>query len=237
MTAPYTTTAAKAKKTMAKNILIVGGSSGLGLELAKQYLALGHTVHITGRQDPQVAGLAFHFFPIDAHTAELPARVEALVSQLPPMNTLIYAAGYYQEGRIDQLNPQDIIEMTNVGLLAPALLVQRLKNNPGCPLKIIFITSTSQFTPRELEPVYTAVKSGLGMLGSSLALDAALGKVVVVAPAGMKTAFWSDDKDTSTMLDVEWVAKQILDLSGGPFKYRFAKIMRAPARVELVETL
>lgn len=220
-----------------KNILIVGGSSGLGLELAKQYADLGHTVVITGRKDPQVPKLQFRFFSIDAQTSELPARVEHLASQLPPINTFVYAAGYYQEGRIDQLSPRDIVEMTNVGLLAPSLLVRCLKNNSGKPLKVMFVTSTSQFTPRELEPVYTAVKSGLGMLGRSLALDHELGKVVVIAPAGMKTAFWSAEKDTSDMLDVDWVATQIRVLSSGPFKYRFAKIMRGPARVEIVETV
>ena len=44
---------------MSENILIIGGTSGLGLELAKQYCALGHKVFITGRKDPKIPDLQF----------------------------------------------------------------------------------------------------------------------------------------------------------------------------------
>ena len=100
----------------------------------------------------------------------------------------------------------------------------------------MFITSSSQYTARELEPSYTMVKSGLGMLGASLSLDSTIGKVLVAAPSGMKTPFWKKNKDTSEYLDPKWVAEQILDLWVGPFKYRFAKILRSPERVVIEET-
>lgn len=220
---------------MMKNILIVGGSSGLGLELATHYANAGHAVTITGRKDPQRADLRFLSFPIESDGTHLSARVEALAAQLPVVNTLIYAAGYYQEGRIDSLSHEDVLQMIHVGLTMPTLLVRRLKNNPGKPLKVMLITSTSQFTPRELESIYTATKAGLGMFADSLALDPEIGKVLVVAPAGMKTPFWSgQDRDVSEMLDPKWVAAQTVELSSGPFKYKFAKILRNPARVEVV---
>jgi len=42
---------------MKKHILIIGGTSGLGLELARQYNALGHHVTVTGRKNPNLAGV------------------------------------------------------------------------------------------------------------------------------------------------------------------------------------
>jgi NAD(P)-dependent dehydrogenase (short-subunit alcohol dehydrogenase family) len=218
-----------------KDILIIGGSSGLGLELAKKYMDLGHRVTVTGRKDPRVIGVTFLLFDISADANNLPQRIDDLVSGLGPINTLIYSAGYYQEGHIDQLSDEDIVAMVNVGLTAPMLLVKKLKKNPGAPLKVMFITSSSQYTPRELEPVYTAVKSGLGMLGNSLGLDAELGKVCVFAPSGMNTPFWKDGRDASQYLDPSWVADQIIELSGGPFKYKYAQIIRNPSRVEVIE--
>ena len=220
-----------------KNILIVGGTSGLGLGLAKRYSELGHIISVAGRKDPQIDGLEFLSFSIDSDTQKLSSSIEDLLSQLSKVNTLIYAAGYYQEGHIDELTDNQILEMINVSLTAPALLVQRLKKNPGKPLKVMLITSSSQYTPREKEPIYTAVKAGLGMLGDSLSLDAEIGKVLVVAPSGMKTPFWSqsEGKDISEYLDPEWVAEQIIELSSGPFKYKYAKIQRDPARVEVAE--
>jgi len=128
------------------------------------------------------------------------------------------------------------LSMVNVGLIAPAMLINRLKNNSSKPLKLILITSSSQYTPREFEPMYTSVKGGLGMLGASLAQDPELGKIVVVAPSGMKTPFWEDDRDVSKYLDPKGVAEEIVKLSAGEFKYRYAKILRDPPKVEILET-
>ena len=221
---------------MLKNILIIGGTSGLGLELAKIYGALGHTVFITGRKNPNINNLNFFKLSIDQNHQNLITQIDELIQNIDKINTLIYVAGYYQEGKIDQLNDKEILEMINIGLTAPAILIQRLKNNPGKPLKIMLVTSSSQYTPRELEPIYTAVKSGLGMLGASLSLDQSIGKVLVVAPSGMKTPFWNDSHNTSGYLNPTWVAEQIVELSSGPFKYRYAKILRNPEQVEIVET-
>jgi len=38
------------------------------------------------------------------------------------------------------------------------------------------------------------------------------------------------------MLDPAWVADEIMKLREDDYKYRFAKIMREPAHVEVVET-
>lgn len=221
---------------MVKNILIVGGTSGLGLELAKTHADLGHAIFITGRKDPQLKGFEFRCFSVGSNTQELVTKIDTLLDTLPPINTLIYAAGYYQEGRIDSLDDTQILEMTNIGLTAPVLLIRRLKEKIETPLKIILITSSSQYTPRELEPLYTATKAGLGMLGNSLGLDPELGKVLVAAPSGMNTPFWKDGRDISEYLDPEWVAEQITELASGEFKYKFAKITRNPAVVKTVET-
>jgi NAD(P)-dependent dehydrogenase (short-subunit alcohol dehydrogenase family) len=221
---------------MIKDILVVGGTSGLGLELAEKYTGLGHRVIITGRQDPQKPNLKFLPFDIGMCSEDISTAIDALLSEIPRVNTLIYAAGYYQEGAIDTLSDDNVLQMVNVGLVAPALLIRRLKNNPGKPLKIILITSSSQYTPREKEPMYTAAKAALGMLGNSLGLDLSLGKVLVVAPSGMQTPFWKKGEDISGYLDPKWVAGQIIELSSGPFKYRYAKILRGPARVEIIET-
>ena len=73
------------------------------------------------------------------------------------------------------------------------------------------------------------------MLGNSLGLDSNLGKVLVAAPSGMKTPFWSGEKDISNYLEPKWVAEQITHLSSGEFKYKYASITRNPAKVEVLE--
>ena len=73
------------------------------------------------------------------------------------------------------------------------------------------------------------------MLGASLSYDNGIGKVLVVAPSGIQTPFWKKGEDISEYLDPKWVAEQVVELSSGPFKYRYAKILRNPNKVEIVE--
>jgi len=151
---------------------------------------------------------------------------------------LVYAAGFLQRGHIDDLSDSELQAMVNVGLLAPMMLVRRLKASTSNPLKVMLITSSSQYTPREFEPAYCATKSGLGMFGASIVRDPGIGKVLIAAPSGIKTPFWEGtDEDTETMLEADWVAERIVALSSGAFKYKYAKLLRNPNRVEVVECL
>ena len=228
---------------MKKRILIVGGTSGLGLELARIYSQDGHTVCVTGRSAPELANIQFEALSITSDNATLQTDLDQLVSSFDRVNTLVYAAGFLQRGTIDTLSDAALQQMTNVGLLAPMLLVQRLKNRLDTPLKVMLITSSSQYTPRELEPAYCAVKAGLGMLGASLVRDSKIGKVLVAAPSGINTNFWSGEtesamtNDADKMLSAAWVAEQVVELSSGSFKYKYAKILRNPPRTEIQEVL
>lgn len=219
---------------MTQTALIVGGSSGLGLELAR-VLSSDQDVIVTGRRDPGEANIEFR--NLELGDDSLSVMLDVLVDSLPEIDLLVYAAGFFQEGTISDLTDTDIEKMDRVGLLAPAMLLQRILKKQDKLLGFIAITSTSQWTPRKLEPMYTAVKAGLGMMANSLSEDDRVGKVMVAGPAGMATRFWEQNpRDMSVMLDPKWVAGEILREWGDEFSYKFARFLRDPARVEVVET-
>ena len=192
---------------------------------------------ITGRQDPKVDSL--HFIPLDitSDIEKVSSDLERVVTSAPSWQLVILAAGYFQDGRLAKLSQEEVLTMYSVGLIAPTLLLQQVLQKQDSLPQLIAITSTSQWTPREREPVYTAAKSGLGMLANSLSLDTtAVDKVLVAGPSGMQTRFWvADGRDTSNMLDSDWVAAQILESTVGEFRYKFIKILREPPRVEEME--
>ncbi|MEK7628465.1 MAG: SDR family oxidoreductase [Patescibacteria group bacterium] len=214
--------------------LVIGGSSGLGLAIG-QALAKKYQVIVTGRTDPKKSRVRFRSLPLTP-LSELASRLDAFCGGLPQVDLLVYAAGFYQEGLIDELKDEDVLDMFSVGSVAPALLVQRIVRKQGVLNGFIAVSSTSQWVPRKREPVYTATKAALAQLSHSLAEDERIKKVMVVAPAGMNTPFWKDPKDTATMLDPQWVAKNILVAYCGEYGYRFARILREPPRVEVVVT-
>ncbi|MET0779491.1 MAG: SDR family NAD(P)-dependent oxidoreductase, partial [Candidatus Saccharimonadales bacterium] len=150
----------------------------------------------------------------------------------------VYAAGYYQEGRITDLSPEQVEDMLNVGgrglIFGLRALLQKQAQLP----ELITITSSSQWTPRQLEPMYNFVKAGAGHLTNAMAEDGRIAKTLHLAPSGMKTPFWRDDpnRDMSAMLDPEWVVDEIEKVRGKEYRYKYVRILRGPGRTEEVET-
>ena len=216
--------------------LIIGGTSGLGLEVAKLLRSMGDEVIITGRKNPNTKGLQFQKFDLSIGS-ELPLAVDVFVSALPKIDRFIYAAGFYQEGSVTELDEQAIKNMLDVGLNAPVWFVRELLQNHREIPQFVAITSTASHTPREKEIVYSAVKAGLGQFANSLSLDPRVKKVLVAAPGGINTPFWqATPNDTSTFNDPVWVAHQIVDALKVDFEYAFVRILRNPARTEVAET-
>jgi NAD(P)-dependent dehydrogenase (short-subunit alcohol dehydrogenase family) len=156
------------------NALIIGGTSGLGFCVA-QLLIGSYTVHITGRADPHAEGLVYHEFDIEPSGNHF-ANIEKLLDAVGQVDLLVYAAGYFQDGTITDITEFEIATMEAVGLTVPMLVVRSILMRQGALAGFIAITSTSEWTPRLREPVYTAVKAGLGMFARSISLDDRLKK-------------------------------------------------------------
>lgn len=215
---------------MSKTVLIVGGTSGLGLELARQ-LKGDHDVVIVGRQNPNEPGTTF--IPVMLDGIDTHGELEGMLLRIQPVDLLIYAAGFGQEKKLTGISEEEIDAMIKVGLRAPIQLLQMIFLLQGTLPGFIAITSTAQFTPRPLESVYCATKAGLGMFAESIAMDERMRKTLVVAPGGMQTPFRKGtSNDTTGWLDPKWVAEQIIDIWGAPFSYKMIRILRGPARVE-----
>lgn len=216
------------------SVLIVGGTSGLGLELARDFVDEGSEVIATGRHDPEEKGVEYQ--RLDLSQAMAFEAIGKLVLQLPEIKTLVYAAGYFQEGTVTDLTLGQIKEMNMVCYEGLVIFVKKLLHQQKHLDELITITSTSQFTPRQKEPIYTAAKAAAGMFSNSIAEDGRVGKVLVVAPAGMSTKFWEGTgRDTSNDNDPAAVAEEIMRTREGDYDYKFIKILRNPWEVEMVE--
>lgn len=216
--------------------LVVGGTSGLGLLIAKSLRDQGYEVHVTGRRALSEKGILHH--TLDLTADNLATRMNELVAGLPYINTLVYAAGYFQDGRITDLSEKEIEEMFAVGGRGIVYAVKSVLEKQDELDELITITSTSQWTPRQREPIYNFVKAGAAHFSNSMSQDGRIKKVLVAGPAGMRTNFWAgiQRNDLEEMLDPMWVAEKILELRDGNYNYRFAKIMRNPSHVEVAET-
>lgn len=159
-------------------ILITGGTSGLGLEFARQLLALGNTVLITGRDQARLDQArqqlpAVHTFRSDVSDPAAIEQLYALVTQrFPALNVLINNAGEMRKLNLNDpaVDLRDVTREVDINLAGPIRMVQQFLPHLKAQktAAILNVTSGLALTPFPLSPVYGATKAGLRSYTKSL---------------------------------------------------------------------
>jgi len=154
-----------------KTILITGGTSGLGLQFAKQLLQLQNTVIITGRNQSKLDEVKrllphVHTFQSDvSDPVQIIALYEKVVKQFPALNILINNAGEMRKINLHdpKIDLNDLTKEIEINLSGPIRMTQTflpyLKTKKDAA--IINVTSGIALIPFPISPIYGATKSGL----------------------------------------------------------------------------
>jgi uncharacterized oxidoreductase len=158
-------------------ILITGGATGIGLELARVLVARGNEVIICGRrperlEEARAAHPALHTRVADVSDQRSREDLLAFVERdFPRMNVLVNNAGV--QYLVDFRNPEHLRraeEEVAINLMAPIhlanMFLPHLQRQPQAA--IINITSGLGFAPLARMPVYCATKAALHSLTMSL---------------------------------------------------------------------
>ena len=151
-------------------VLITGGSSGIGLELARQLVARDNTVIIVGRRLAalEAAQSALPDLHIAACDVSRPSAVAALYAELadafPALNVLINCAGDMR--RLDlraDLDPEDLTAEIEVNLKGAMWMIARFLPLLGAQAEaaVVNVTSDLAYVPMAVAPVCSASKAGL----------------------------------------------------------------------------
>ena len=184
-------------QTSGNTILITGGGSGIGRELARKWHDLGNTVIVAGRTraslDETAAGHDnIHTMIVDVGDAEDIARFAKKVVEVhPAINVLVNNAGIMRFEDITEERELGDAEATiATNLLGPIRLIdgliEHLKAHENAA--IINVTSGLAFVPMPRTATYSATKAA--MHSYTVSLRAKLeGKVEVIerAPPAVQT--------------------------------------------------
>jgi len=184
-----------------KQVLVSGGSSGIGLAVAQGFAKAGAAVIATGtsdaklqaaRSDPAYRGV--RFTKLDVQNSP---EITAFIKELPALDVLVNAAGIARP--VDEFNEETYLKVIDINLHSVMRFSmaarQLLKAAHG---SIINFASMLSYVADPIVPAYGASKTGV--LGLTRHLAHAFGpdgiRVNAVSPGYHKTnmteALWSD---------------------------------------------
>jgi NAD(P)-dependent dehydrogenase (short-subunit alcohol dehydrogenase family) len=195
MTATEITTAQRTER-----VVVIGGSSGIGLAVAGTMLAEGAEVTIAGRSPERLAAAARELTGRHAHatdrlhpeTADITreADIERLFKEAGPVDHVVAtaadAAGAYQ--RAAEFDVTAARRLIDAKLLGAVLLAKHA--NLGASGSITLTSGIAAYRPAPGGSMVAAVNGALASLAYALAIELAPARVNVVSPGWIDTPIW-----------------------------------------------
>jgi 3-oxoacyl-[acyl-carrier protein] reductase len=189
------------------NVIVTGGSRGLGLGIAQALRAAGHDVIAVARREsealtdamnaPAASGSSLHFVPFDLGCiGELPQLVKHIRTTYGPIYGLVNNAGIGTSGVLATMRDADMETLIRINTLSPLVLTKYVVRSmmSGHGGRIVNISSIVSATGFSGLSVYSTTKASLLGFTRSLAREVgSLGITVnAVAPGFIDTEMTGD---------------------------------------------
>ncbi len=209
-------------KMTGNTILVTGGGSGIGRELAQRFHDLGNVVIIAGRRraslEEAIAGRAnMHALTFDASdAASIDALATEAVARFPALNILFNNAGIMDREDVTKRGDTGLAERTIVtNVLGPIRLTNALVDHLSAQTDAAIVNTTSglAFVPLVSSPSYSASKAALHFW--TVALRAQLeGRIEVIelAPPAVRTELTPGQSTREGYMPLDDYAGEVMGL-------------------------
>lgn len=202
--------------------IIVGGTSGLGLELARWLCASGHEPIIMGNEREEVAAVSDElgcqgYLGDVANPNDVRGMIGGAFARHGHIDGLVNCAALWlPAGRLHDLKLEDVARATDVNMRGALLVTHqavthlRLQEGGG---RLVLIGAMAAIRPAPRVAAYAGHKAGLGHFGTSVSRDYVSDKVrvTVVNLGAMPTRL--QERVGEQFLDPEWAdPREVADL-------------------------
>lgn len=160
---------------MAKNVVIMGGNRGIGLELAMQYKEFDHEVTVLCRKaSPELSELGVNIIEgIDAKNDKIIAELASKI-KLKKIDIFIHNSGILIGDSFPEINLEAMRESFEVNTLGPLKTILALRDKFSAGSKIGIVTSrvgSIADNSSSKNYAYRTSKTAVNMIGKCLSLD------------------------------------------------------------------
>ncbi len=208
-TAPHETPAEREGMLRGKVVVVLGGSYGIGAEIARLAADAGATVVAHGRSTTGV-----HV----QNTDEIRSALQETAAEHGRIDAVVLTAGVLRMGRLSEATDDEVAESVTINYLAPVHVARAafpyLRDSHG---HLLFFTSSSYTRGRENYALYSSTKAAVVNLTQALSEEWATQgiKVNVINPERTATPMRTQafgEEPPGTLLSAEVVAETSLDV-------------------------
>jgi short-subunit dehydrogenase len=195
---------------MKRVVLVIGGSSGIGMYTAKRFVESGDIVVNMSRRDCEIAGV--HNIQIDVADEKYMEKAwDRFIGEYDKLDIMVYSAGFSMASPIEYVDEKDYRYLFEVNLFGYMYFLKKclpyLKKSGGVTC---VVGSTGGIAPIPYDCFYSASKAAVNMLVTCLQYELLPQgvKAICVMPGGTKTHFTFKRKEYSS----EIVGEYAIDL-------------------------
>lgn len=176
-------------KQQTRNIVITGGTSGIGLACVEYFKNKGDNVIVLARKNPNNLS---NFYACDVSNEEQVMKTFAEIgAKYPYIDVLVNNAGFGLSGATELINNSDIHSLFNVNFFGVVNCYKYALPFMREGGSIINVSSVCAFFPLPYRGYYCASKSAVNLISYSMRMECAPSKIKVcaVCPGDTKTNF------------------------------------------------